>query len=81
MARGWESKAIEQQIEEAAADSMIATGESIMSDNIDQVQKREGLKLQRTRILQDMEGARNPRYIKFLQEMLSEIDRQLSEIA
>ncbi len=77
MARGWESKSIEQQIEEAAADSNPAGGKPEPTE-AEFRRKREGLLLQRSRIPQDLETARNPRYRKLLEEMLSHIERQLS---
>ena len=78
MAKGWESKSIEQQIEQAGTESGLA-GEKLNSPaDAESRRKREGLLLQRSRILQDMETARSPRYRKLLEEMLSHIEQQLS---
>ena len=40
--------------------------------------RQEGLRLQRSRIVQELELARNPRYRKLLEDMLSHIERQLN---
>jgi hypothetical protein len=80
MARGWESKSVEGQIEDARTESNSAPSFAIMPDEIDLRQKREGLLLQRSRVLQEMESARNPRYQEMLQEMLRHLESQLSSI-
>ena len=47
-------------------------------DTIELRQKREGLLLQQSRILQELNSARNPRYQELLKEMLRHIESQLS---
>ncbi len=75
MARGWESKSVEQQIEDSQKDSNHTSGSK--SAEIEPQQRREGFLLQRSRILQEISSARNPRYQKLLQEMLRHIEDQL----
>ncbi len=79
MARGWESKSVEQQIEDARMDSNQSSSPH-SAVNIELRQKREGLQLQRARILQEMDSARNPRYQELLKQMLLHIDGQLSSL-
>jgi hypothetical protein len=76
MARGWESKSVEQQIEDSQTDQN-AAALLTAPDEIELRRKREGLLLQRSRILQEIEAARNPRYRELLKEMLHHIDNQL----
>jgi hypothetical protein len=78
MARGWESKSIEQQIEDARADSSPSSATSSSSEDFEGRQKREGLLLQRSRILQEINSARNPRYQEMLHEMLRHLDGLLA---
>jgi hypothetical protein len=78
MARGWESKSVEQQIEDAPTNT--STLRPIAPDDIELRQKREGLRLQRSRILQEIAAARNPRYRELLKEMLHHLDNLLSQI-
>jgi molecular chaperone GrpE (heat shock protein) len=78
MARGWESKSIEQQIEDARTETSPSAATSSSSEDFKVRQKREGLLLQRSRILQEMAEARNPRYQEMLKEMLPHIDGLLA---
>jgi hypothetical protein len=79
MARGWESKSVEQQIEDAPTYN--STVRPIAPEDIELRQKREALRLQRSRILQEIEAAHHPRYRELLKEMLHHIDNQLSQIS
>jgi hypothetical protein len=74
MARGWESKSIEQQIEDARTDLSPSSATSLSAMDFEERQKREGLLLQRSRILQEMAEARNLRYQEMLKEMLGHLD-------
>jgi molecular chaperone GrpE (heat shock protein) len=79
MARGWESKDIESQIEEALS----ARGSRAPVQSEEQIalqRKREGLELSRTRVLHDLETARNPRYQAVLKDALAHLDKQLAEL-
>ncbi len=80
MARGWESKSVEQQIEDALADSMRSPASNQAPEEAQLRQKREGLLLQRSRILQEIESARNPRYRALLDEMLRDLESRLSSL-
>lgn len=77
MARGWESKSIEQQMEEAQMDRSQAMTKAPPPVEIELQHKRDGLRLQRTRILQELDSARNPRYRELLNEMLRHLEIQL----
>jgi hypothetical protein len=79
MARGWESKSVEQQIEDARMESNQSSSFNTHPD-FEMRQKREGLLLQRSRILQEMDSARNPRYQEMLKRMLQHVDSQLSSL-
>jgi len=79
MARGWESKSVEQQIEDSLMESNQSSSFNSPSE-FELRQKREGLLLQRSRILQEMDSARNPRYQELLKQMLQHIDSQLSSL-
>ena len=77
MARGWESKAIEQQQEEASSkDSERRT--ALTAEQIAQQQKRQGLELSRQRILQRLQAACNPRHRQMLETALADLDAQLA---
>jgi hypothetical protein len=78
MARGWESKSVEQQIEDAGTRSIHPVAPAAAPAETSLRQRREGLLLQRSRILQEIEAARNPRYRELLDEMLRHLESRLS---
>jgi hypothetical protein len=77
MARGWDSKAVESQIEEA--NTRLPRRKPVEIDP-DQ-QERESIELSRTRVLQDLASARNPKYRQYLQRSLEFLDEKLSKLA
>jgi hypothetical protein len=80
MARGWGSKSVESQIEEAGSTAASAKNSVPRMETAEIRCKREGLMLQRSRILQDMKSARNPRYRNMLDEILSCVELQLASL-
>ena len=78
MARGWESKAIEQQQEEASSKNS-ERRTALTAEQIAQQQKRQGLELSRQRILQQVQAACNPRHRQMLETALAELDEQLAQ--
>ena len=78
MARGWESKSVEQQIEDAQMDPNRSSSTNAAPAEPELRRRREGLLLQRSRILQEIDSARNPRYQELLKERLRHLERQLS---
>jgi len=80
MARGWESKAVEAQIEGTEREAGDRTIDPYSPAQVEIRQKREGLLLSRARALQDLATARNPRYRKLLEETLSHIEHELDEL-
>jgi hypothetical protein len=77
MARGWESKSIEIQIEEAESGAGSDPKGGLSATEIEMRRKREDLLLQRSRILQEIASARNPRYRLMLEEKLTHLESQL----
>ena len=77
MARGWESKSVEQQQEERLEQRK---GEPpvVSAEQRERNRKREGLALSRKRLAQQLEAASNPRHRQMLAEALVELDRQLA---
>ena len=79
MARGWESKAVEAQME-SASDSGSKHKKHLTPDEMETARKRESLLLSRTRVLQELEQSRNPRYKKILTDALSDLDEKLAQL-
>jgi hypothetical protein len=79
MARGWESKSVEQQQEELAERRKTA-GRAVSPDEQKHNRKREGLLLSRQRLTQQLQAACNPRHRQMLDQSIAELDRQLSSL-
>lgn len=75
MARGWESKSVEQQQEEAT--SKKEGGVVLTPEQIAEQRRRQGLELSRQRILQQLQVACNPRHRQMLEAALAELDAKL----
>jgi hypothetical protein len=79
MARGWESKSVEAQIESAEANGGNALpGEEMPPEEIERQWKKEGLVRSRTRVLHDLEHCQNPRYREILSAALADLDEKLA---
>lgn len=82
MARGWESKSVESQMDSAAAAHAVRSNETMRThDQIERDSKVNGLMLSRTRVLNDIQSACNPRYRQQLEQALAYLDRQIAELA
>lgn len=78
MARGWESKAVEAQIETAGDENHVADKERLSPEQAALLRRREGLLLSRSRVLHDLEAARNPRYRDILLDALRHLESELA---
>jgi hypothetical protein len=80
MARGWESKAIEDQMEEAARERQGAgSGKPAPTpETLERERRREALRLSRSRIIEQIARARSEAHRRLLSRSLDAIDEQLS---
>ena len=76
MARGWESKSVEAQQEEALA-AKPDSGKPLTPDEVQRRQHKETLRLARARVLHQMEASQDSRYKEMLQKSLADLDRQI----
>jgi len=79
MARGWESKSVEEQIEMAAERAASLKTENKLNE-AEAAKQREldSIQLDRTRVVQAMASASNPRYLEQLQRSLDFLDEKLA---
>jgi hypothetical protein len=77
MARGWESKSVEQQQAEMA-ESRKPARPPLSPDEQQRDRKRQSLVLSRKRLTQQLEAATNSRHRRMLAQAIAEVDRQLS---
>ncbi len=79
MARGWESKSVEQQQEEMAEQRRSARAPISPSPKQQQRnRKRDGLMLSRGHLMQQLQAATHPHHRQMLEQAIAELDRQLS---
>ena len=81
MARGWESKDVEAQLEEKKA--VPQTQDNKIQKSAEQVrreQERRGLQLSRTRILHDLESATHPNHRRSLEAALAHLDKKIADL-
>jgi len=76
MARGWESKSVEEQQADAALKTQPA-GQKLSLQEAVRVRQLEGLRLSRQRVLQQLQNARDPRLRQLLERALAHLDRQI----
>jgi rubrerythrin len=76
MARGWESKAVEAQQEEAGKKSS-QPRPKMSAEEAAVWREKESLRMSRQRVLQQLEASTNPRHRKLLQETLTDLDEKL----
>jgi hypothetical protein len=80
MSRGWESKDVESQMEEAAARRAVSHQRPLCPEQIRARTERESLELSRTRVLKDLESATHPRRREQLRAALEHLNQKLAAI-
>ena len=79
MARGWESKAVEDQI--AASEERKSPAKRARTpDELERESRRQGLLLSRAKIAGDIERARDERHRAALQQALDYIDSRIENL-
>jgi hypothetical protein len=79
MARGWESKSIEEQQAEAS-ESKRRTGKPQSPEQQALRRQIDGLELSRKSIKRQLQSATHARHRQMLEESLAELDRQLRKL-
>jgi hypothetical protein len=79
VARGWESKSVEEQQAEAG-EKNARKGPPLSAAEAAHRRENESLRLSRQRVLQQLESAQNPRHRKLLQDALADLDEKLSQL-
>jgi hypothetical protein len=80
MARGWESKDVESQVE-AKKTMSPASGKGPKSpEDIRREQEKRDLELSRTRIVNDLQTATHPNHRKSLEAALEHLDQRIAKL-
>ncbi len=78
MARGWESKSVEAQIESAASKPKAIPRPHLSQEQIQEMREKENLELSRTRVQRELSSSENPRYQEILRKALADLDGKLA---
>jgi len=81
MARGWESKSVEDQIGAAEAERELRNRQQLSTEEREQNEHHQSLLLSRSLILARMKAARDPRYRAQLKVALEQLDEQLRQLS
>jgi len=79
VARGWESKSVEAQIE-AATGTVPHSQARLSRIEVAQLHQKENLKLSRKQVLQQLQANQNPRRRAMLEQALIDLDAKLAAL-
>jgi hypothetical protein len=80
MARGWESKSIEEQQSEAIS-ARDTSKPRLTFEQADRKRTKDGLVLRRKAVLQQMQVATNPQHRKMLEAALADLELKLAGLS
>ena len=80
MARGWESKSVESQIETSQSERKEAATNRVAPEVAAVLRKKETLLLARAHVQQQMQASQHPRYRVMLQNALTDLEKQLADL-
>jgi len=81
MARGWESKAVADQIEAGESRQQQARDDKSTHEQRMLKEQLESLKLSRSRLLQQLERARHPAHREVLLNGLKAVEKEIEEVS
>jgi hypothetical protein len=80
MARGWESKAVEGQVQEFESKENRAQKKQLTQTQVEIQRHRGVLLLSRARVEKQLQSVQDPRYREQLNRALADLDAQLSKL-
>lgn len=80
MARGWESKDVESQVEAKTTMSSSSGSGPKSPEELRRDQERRDLQLSRVRIVNDLEAATHPNHRKSLEAALEHLDQKIAKL-
>jgi hypothetical protein len=79
MARGWESKSVEYQMESSQSRHATPSKRQLTPEMAEAARKKESLLLAKTHLLQQLEAAQNPRHREMMQKALGDLEKLLGK--
>jgi len=80
MARGWESKAVESQMEISQAERKATVQKRLSPEEAAALRKKETLLLARAHLQQQMQASQHSRHREMLQNALADLEKQLADL-
>jgi hypothetical protein len=80
MARGWESKSVEDQVQDFQAKTPEEQSSNVTEDKTENSRRRKVLILARARVESELQLDLNPRYREQLIRALADLDAQLAKL-
>jgi hypothetical protein len=80
MARGWESKAVEGQVQEFQSKEERKNKKQLSQDQVETRRQSEVLLLSRARVEKQLQSSQDPRYREQLTRALADLDSQLAKL-
>jgi hypothetical protein len=80
MARGWESKSVEEQISAAEDRERARSRREFTAREIEWKKKKEGLLMERARLNREMQKAHKRRYLVLLERALTHVESELAKL-
>jgi hypothetical protein len=81
MARGWESKAVADQIEDVESRRQQASKTEATTEERALKERLDSLKLSKSRLLQQLEHAKHPAHRNVLLNGLKAVEREIEEVS
>jgi len=81
MARGWESKSVEDQMEEAQRSQGKTEWQTQAQEERERQHKVESLKLERSRLTEQLERARSETHRRMIQQSLKAIEAEIAALS
>lgn len=81
MARGWESKSVEYQMESSQSGHVAPSKQQLTPEMAALARKRESLLLAKTHLLQQLQAAENPRHREMMEKALTDLEKLLGNTA
>lgn len=81
MARGWESKDVESQVEATQTPKQKSGSEPKTPEQLLREQERKDLQLSRTRVVNDLASATHPHHRKSLEAALAHLDQKIAGLS
>jgi hypothetical protein len=80
VARGWESKSVEAQIEEAEERKRVSRGTELAAHQKELLRDLRVLQLSRTRVLQQIADATREGYREMMSRALADLDQKIADM-